>query len=96
MRRVHACQDGISASGSKGATRTFDLKAEWPGPLILWCPSHHPHQAAGMTCVVTKSSYTSGEDFTGADQVHDCIGEKGGERFSLADLAKLSVQSRLA
>ena len=47
-----------------------------------------------MTCVVTKSSYTGGEDFTGADQVHDCIGDKGDERFSLTDMAKLSVQNR--
>jgi beta-phosphoglucomutase-like phosphatase (HAD superfamily) len=46
-------------------------------------------KAAGMTCVVTKSSYTGAEDFgaAGADAVYDCIGEAGEERFSLADLA---------
>jgi hypothetical protein len=39
-------------------------------------------------CFVTKSSYTGNEDFTGADGIFDCIGEKGDERFSLADLTK--------
>lgn len=42
-----------------------------------------------MTCVITKSSYTGGEDFAAADAVHDCIGEAGQERFSLSDLAAL-------
>ncbi|WIA23378.1 hypothetical protein OEZ85_000140 [Tetradesmus obliquus] len=46
-------------------------------------------KAAGMTCVVTKSSYTQNEDFGSADAVHDCIGEAGEERFSLADLSKM-------
>lgn len=46
-------------------------------------------KAAGCVCVVTKSSYTGGEDFSAADAVHDCIGEAGDERFSLADLARL-------
>jgi len=44
---------------------------------------------AGCACVVTKSSYTGGEDFAAADAVFDCIGDEGDERFSLADLAKL-------
>ncbi len=48
-------------------------------------------KAAGMTCVVTKSSYTGGEDFgaAGADAVFDCIGEAGDERFGLTELVKL-------
>ncbi len=46
-------------------------------------------KAAGMTCVVTKSSYTEKEDFTGADAVFDCIGEAAERRFSLSDLVKL-------
>lgn len=46
-------------------------------------------KAAGMTCVITKSSYTSEENFDIADKVFDCIGEAGEERFSLADLAAL-------
>lgn len=44
-------------------------------------------RAAGMRCVVTRSAYTQGEAFAGADAVFDCIGEAGGEeRFSLHDL----------
>jgi beta-phosphoglucomutase-like phosphatase (HAD superfamily) len=31
--------------------------------------------AAGITCVVTKSSYTAGEDFTGADMIVDELGD---------------------
>jgi beta-phosphoglucomutase-like phosphatase (HAD superfamily) len=46
-------------------------------------------KAAGMVCVITKSSYTQNEDFSAADAVHDCIGNAGEERFSLADLSKL-------
>lgn len=46
-------------------------------------------KAAGMTCVITKSSYTEKENFDVADAIFDCIGEKGEERFSLGDLAKL-------
>ena len=52
-------------------------------------------KAAGMTCVVTKSSYTGSEDFAGADAVHDCIGDEGSERFSLNDLVKLSLSQRV-
>jgi hypothetical protein len=37
-------------------------------------------------CVVTTSSYTVDEDFSNADAVFDCIGDKGDERFSLDDL----------
>jgi HAD superfamily hydrolase (TIGR01509 family) len=51
-------------------------------------------KAAGCACVVTKSSYTGGEDFTAADAVHDCIGDEGEERFSLGDLARLLQQER--
>ncbi|EOY22351.1 Haloacid dehalogenase-like hydrolase superfamily protein [Theobroma cacao] len=41
-------------------------------------------KAAGMTCVVTKSSYTADEDFLNADAVFDCIGDPPEERFDLA------------
>lgn len=44
-------------------------------------------------CVVTKSSYTENEDFTGADAIFDCIGEAGSERFSLSDLVAM-VQAK--
>lgn len=46
-------------------------------------------KAAGMTCVITKSSYTEKENFDAADAIFDCIGEKGSERFSLGDLVTL-------
>ena len=36
---------------------------------------------------MTKSSYTEAEDFTRADAIYDCIGDKGDERFSYADFA---------
>lgn len=47
-------------------------------------------RAAGMRCVVTKSSYTENEDFTIADAVFDCIGDN----FRIDDLTtpgKLSL-----
>ncbi|GBF97519.1 hypothetical protein Rsub_10442 [Raphidocelis subcapitata] len=43
-------------------------------------------KSAGMTCVVTKSSYTGGEDFTGADRVVESL-DAGG--VTLAGLAEL-------
>lgn len=46
-------------------------------------------KAAGMTCVITKSSYTQNEDFSVADAVFDCIGDAGDERFSLKELEQL-------
>lgn len=50
---------------------------------------HLAAKAAGMTCVVTKSSYTQDENFDQADAIFDCIGDTGDERFSLSDLVKL-------
>ncbi|CAD7699183.1 unnamed protein product [Ostreobium quekettii] len=44
-------------------------------------------KAAGMRCVVTKSSYTQNEDFGNADAVFDCIGDTPQDGFSLQDLA---------
>lgn len=40
-------------------------------------------KAAGMACLVTKSSYTGGEDFSGADAVFDSL-EAGGVTLALA------------
>ncbi|XP_044486997.1 CBBY-like protein [Mangifera indica] len=40
-------------------------------------------KAAGMKCIVTKSSYTADEDFLNADAVFDCIGDPPEERFDL-------------
>ncbi|KAF6157566.1 hypothetical protein GIB67_004504 [Kingdonia uniflora] len=46
-------------------------------------------KAAGMNCIVTKSGYTSDEDFLNADAVFDCIGDPPTERFDLAFCASL-------
>ncbi|KAF8649207.1 hypothetical protein HU200_064402 [Digitaria exilis] len=40
-------------------------------------------KAAGMKCIVTKSSYTEEEDFATADAVFDCIGDPPEMRFDL-------------
>jgi len=44
--------------------------------------------AAGMRVIVTTSGYTGGETFEGVEAIHDCIGEEGEARFSLADLCR--------
>ncbi|XP_031476617.1 CBBY-like protein isoform X1 [Nymphaea colorata] len=46
-------------------------------------------KAAGMKCIVTKSGYTSEEDFLNADAVFDCIGDPPEERFDLSFCANL-------
>lgn len=53
-------------------------------------------KAAGMTCVITKSSYTQNEDFSAADAVYDCIGDSGNEQFSLRDLEQLTSAATAA
>lgn len=55
---------------------------------------HLAAKAAGMVCVVTKSSYTQDEKFDEADAIFDCIGEVGEERFSLSDLVKLIERTK--
>ncbi|KAI8471357.1 MAG: HAD-like domain-containing protein [Monoraphidium minutum] len=44
-------------------------------------------KAAGMTCIITQSSYTKGEDFAGADAVHDSLDAGGVTLPQLAELA---------
>ena len=53
-------------------------------------------KAAGMRCVVTRSSYTQEENFDIADAVFDCIGDEGDERFSLSDLTTPGTPPRSA
>eukprot|EP01026_Neomeris_dumetosa_P038337 TRINITY_DN3123_c1_g1_i1.p1 TRINITY_DN3123_c1_g1~~TRINITY_DN3123_c1_g1_i1.p1 ORF type:complete len:287 (+),score=52.44 TRINITY_DN3123_c1_g1_i1:135-995(+) len=43
-------------------------------------------KAAGMRCIVTKSSYTQQENFAEADEVVDYIGEQGDEKISIDSL----------
>eukprot|EP01023_Acetabularia_acetabulum_P012941 TRINITY_DN16123_c0_g1_i8.p1 TRINITY_DN16123_c0_g1~~TRINITY_DN16123_c0_g1_i8.p1 ORF type:complete len:285 (-),score=47.28 TRINITY_DN16123_c0_g1_i8:73-927(-) len=45
-------------------------------------------KAAGMRCIVTKSSYTQRENFAEADEVVDYIGEVGDEKVSVETLMK--------
>jgi len=45
--------------------------------------------AAGIKCIVTKSSYTAGEDFTGADMVVDELGDDPTKGVTLTTLAGL-------
>lgn len=40
---------------------------------------------------MTKSSYTEEENFNHADAIFDCIGDKGDERFSFADMISEKV-----
>eukprot|EP00983_Pelagomonas_calceolata_P010729 347005-Pelagomonas_calceolata.AAC.2 len=51
-------------------------------------------KAAGMVCLVTKSSYTQHEDFSEADGVYAEIGEKGSEKFTVNGTIKLLVSFR--
>ena len=48
-------------------------------------------KSAGMACLVTKSTYTEEEDFSGADRIVSELGEPGGggECVTLADLRAL-------
>jgi len=46
-------------------------------------------KAAGISCIVTKSSYTGGEDFTGAGLVVDELGDGADTDVSLATLTGL-------
>jgi beta-phosphoglucomutase-like phosphatase (HAD superfamily) len=47
--------------------------------------------AAGITCIVTKSSYTAGEDFNGADMVVDELGEDQTTGVTLETLNTLLI-----
>jgi HAD superfamily hydrolase (TIGR01509 family) len=46
-------------------------------------------RAAGIRCLVTKSSYTAGEDFTGADMIVNELGEDPATGVTLATLEGL-------
>ena len=45
--------------------------------------------AAGISCIVTKSSYTAGEDFTGAAMVVDELGDDPSSGVTLETLTSL-------
>lgn len=46
-------------------------------------------KAAGIRCIVTKSSYTADEDFTGADMIVDELGDDPATGVTLKTLASL-------
>lgn len=46
-------------------------------------------KAAGISCIVTKSSYTAGEDFTAADMIVDELGDNPSTGVTLETLASL-------
>ena len=45
--------------------------------------------AAGISCIVTKSSYTAGEDFTGADMIVEELGDDPETGVTLETLTSL-------
>ncbi|CAA6668252.1 unnamed protein product [Spirodela intermedia] len=51
-------------------------------------------KSAGMKCIVTKSSYTSEENFANADAVFDCIGDPPEVRFDLDFCGKLLLKKQ--
>ncbi|KAG7345759.1 HAD superfamily hydrolase [Nitzschia inconspicua] len=48
-------------------------------------------KAAGITCIVTKSSYTAGEDFTGADKIVEELGDDPATGVTLETLDGLLI-----
>lgn len=53
-------------------------------------------RSAGISCIVTKSSYTAGEDFTGANLIVEELGDDPATCVSLATLTSLLKQSTAA
>jgi len=52
--------------------------------------------AAGISCIVTKSSYTAGEDFTGANLIVEDLGDDADTGVSLETLAGLLTANTAA
>jgi HAD superfamily hydrolase (TIGR01509 family) len=48
-------------------------------------------RGAGMHCIITQSYYTTGEDFTEADFVVNCLGDPGGEKAHLTKACNLDI-----
>ena len=80
-------------SGVAGPTAALVYSCSWDGTIKEWdvpsgaaSSSLSAAKAAGMNCVVTKSSYTENEDFTKAD---DIVPELGDEADSGVTIEKL-------
>ena len=86
------CGDAVKAK--KPAPDVYLLAAETMGLDLKECVviedsgiGNKAAKAAGMKCLVTKSTYTKDEDFSGADRIVDELGETG--PIGLADLRAL-------
>ncbi len=63
-----------------------------PSRCMVVEDSHNGLQAAlgaGMTCVITKSTYTAAEDFTGAAAIYPELGDPPASTVTLKDLNSL-------
>jgi len=92
------CGDVVAAK--KPAPDVYNLAAEIMALPKATCVviedsgiGNQAAKAAGMSCLVTMSTYTVDEDFTGADRIVSALGELGDvEVVSLADLKALLPQ----
>jgi beta-phosphoglucomutase-like phosphatase (HAD superfamily) len=69
-----------------------------PGECMVIEDSHIGMRAAlgaGMRCIITTSSYTLDEDFTGAGLVVPELGDPPAVRVTIEDLARLSAAPRM-
>jgi beta-phosphoglucomutase-like phosphatase (HAD superfamily) len=88
------CGDAVAAK--KPAPDVYNLAAETMGLEKSDCVviedsaiGSQAAKAAGMACLVTTSTYTTGEDFSGADRIYAELGDDEG-CVTLADLISLS------
>jgi len=89
------CGDVVTAK--KPAPDVYNLAAQKMGLEKSACVviedsgiGNRAAKAAGMSCLVTMSTYTAEEDFTGADRIVPALGEPGDtEVVTLADLRAL-------
>jgi beta-phosphoglucomutase-like phosphatase (HAD superfamily) len=87
------CGDAVAAK--KPAPDVYNLAAETMGLAKTDCVviedsgiGNQAAKAAGMTCLVTTSTYTADEDFSGADRVLAELGDGEG-CVTLADMLAL-------
>merc|ERR1712146_633698 len=93
------CGDAVPKK--KPAPDVYNLAAETMGLDKTECVviedsgiGNRAAKAAGMACLVTTSTYTAEEDFTGADRIVPELGEQGSSAcVTLADLRALLVPS---
>lgn len=82
---------GMLAAKGAGMRHALSPSNYSPFPIyhrfeMLECDMISTERELLCRCIITKSRYTGGEDFSVADVVFDCIGDAGDERFSLYDL----------